>query len=71
MDILPNFTPLRPVGSKCGTALIFSIPPATITSASPALMLCAAIMIAFIPEEHTLLMVVAGTFEEMPANMAA
>ena len=32
---------------------------------------CAAIIIDFIPEEHTLLIVVQGTFCEIPANIAA
>ena len=50
---------------------MFSIPPATMISASPAFILWAAIITAFIPEEQTLLMVVHGTLELIPAYIAA
>ena len=40
-------------------------------STSPALMACAPIMMAFIPDEQTLLMVVHGTWLPIPAAIAA
>src|SRR5262245_23667599 len=48
-----------------------SRPPATTTSTSPVRTWSAAIMIAFIPEPHILLMVVVGTEFGMPAPRAA
>src|SRR5882672_2935032 len=48
-----------------------SMPPATITSMSPARMACDASMTAFSPEPHTLFTVVAPTVLGMPALMAA
>ena len=62
----PNFVPVL-WESKCGARLMFSIPPATTISASPKAMACAPIITAFIPEEHTLLMVVQGTVSGIPA----
>ena len=50
---------------------MFSIPPATIISASPDCMDCAANITAFIPEAHTLLTVVQGTELGKPAKRAA
>ncbi len=50
--------------------LMDSIPPATIISASPALMAWAAIMTDFRPEAHTLFMVVAGTSLGIPDRMS-
>ena len=50
---------------------MFSIPPATTISASPAIIACAPCITAFIPEAHTLLTVVHGTLSGKPANLAA
>ena len=50
---------------------MFSIPPATIVSASPNAIAWAAIIMVFIPEEQTLLTVVQGTVSGIPANIAA
>src|SRR2546428_4356137 len=50
---------------------MFSIPPATTTSASPAAMAWAASMAAFRPEPHILLIVVAGTETGSPAYSTA
>src|SRR3972149_1415636 len=47
------------------------MPPATTTSASPALMAAAASMMAFMPEPQTRLTVVAGMGTGSPAGMAA
>jgi len=48
-----------------------SSPPATAIAASPVRSWSAAIMMAFMPEPHILLMVVAGMFTGMPAPIAA
>src|SRR6187455_272579 len=48
-----------------------SRPPATLTVTSPARIWSAAIMMAFMPEPHILLMVVVGTPTGMPAPSAA
>src|SRR4051812_45171935 len=48
-----------------------SNPPATATCTSPARSWSAAIMMAFMPEPHILLMVVVGTWVGMPAPSAA
>ena len=48
-----------------------SMPPATITSASPARIACAASITDFRPEPQTLFTVKAGTGFGMPALMAA
>ena len=50
---------------------MFSIPPTTTISLSPLIMVCAPIIIDFIPEEHTLLIVVHGVFSDKPASIAA
>ena len=50
---------------------IFSIPPAITISESPHLILCTAKEIAFIPEAHTLFIVVQGVFSGIPAEIAA
>jgi hypothetical protein len=50
---------------------IDSMPPATITSASPALMAWAASMTVLRPEPQTLFTVVQGTRFGMPAPSAA
>ena len=50
---------------------MLSIPPATITSWLPTARLCAAIITAFIPEAHTLLIVVQGVEIGSPAPRVA
>ncbi len=50
---------------------MLSIPPATMISACPSAMVCAPKMMAFIPEEHTLLTVVHGTLSGSPAPREA
>jgi len=50
---------------------MFSWPPATTISASPAMMALAASITAFRPEPHTLLMVRPGTMFGSPALMTA
>src|SRR5690606_17933778 len=50
---------------------MFSMPPATTTSASPSRISWAAIMMAFMPLAHTLFTVVAGMFSGSPAAMEA
>jgi len=50
---------------------MFSHPPATTTSASPLLIMSAAMFTAFSPEPHTTLIVVAGTSIGRPALMDA
>ena len=50
---------------------MFSIPPTTTTSLSPQSIDCVPIMIDFIPDEHTLFIVVHGIFSERPASIAA
>ena len=50
---------------------MLSIPPATIISASPKRILCAACAMAFIPLAHTLFTVVAITLSGKPANLDA
>ena len=50
---------------------MFSIPPTTTISLSPVFILCAPIMMAFIPEEQTLFTVVQGTSFGIPAASAA
>ncbi len=62
--------PQRALGTAKGAALMFSVPPATTMSASPALMICAASETLRRPEPQTLLMVSEGTCWGMPAWMA-
>ena len=50
---------------------MLSMPPATMMSASPARMAWLACITAFIPDPHTLLMVVALTVTGSPAARAA
>ena len=57
----PNFTPARSPVSRCGAFVIDSIPPATITSASPARISASASARESMPERQTLLTTVAGT----------
>ncbi len=67
----PKRLPVRELGIMCGALLIDSMPPATTTRAEPALTRSCASMIAFMPEPHTLLMVVAPVDCGMPAASAA
>ena len=50
---------------------MLSWPPATMMSASPALIACAASATAFNPEPQTLLIVIEPTVTGMPAAIAA
>ena len=50
---------------------MFSMPPATMTSASPARMICDASVTDFRPEPQSMLIVVAGTSTGSPAPTAA
>src|SRR6478672_5799537 len=63
--------PLRPLGSRCGALVIDSMPPATTIVAWPEESSSAAIIAAFMPEPHILLMVVAGVDLSRPAPSAA
>ena len=63
--------PSRAPSSRYGAALMFSIPPATSTSASPARIACAASATVFSPEPQTLFTVVAGTVSGSPPRSAA
>ena len=58
-------------GSRCGAWVIDSMPPATTTSNSPALISCAASAIASRPDRHTLLIVSEGTVIGIPPATAA
>ncbi|MCY1221751.1 hypothetical protein D9M72_338200 [compost metagenome] len=69
--VSPMRKPSREPGSTCGAALMFSWPPATTISASPAAMALAASITAFRPEPQTLLMVIAGTMAGRPALIDA
>src|ERR1700754_3795017 len=57
--------------TMCGALVIDSMPPATMTFAEPALMRSCASMIAFMPDPHTLLMVVQPVAFGNPAASAA
>ena len=59
------------VGIAYAVADMFSVPPATMISASPALIICAAIETVLNPEPQTLLIVIAGTSFGIPASKAA
>src|SRR5258706_4305543 len=63
--------PPRPLGSRCGALVIDSMPPATTIVAWPEESSSAAIIVAFMPEPHILLMVVAGVALSRPAASAA
>lgn len=58
-------------GKYLGVLDMLSIPPATTIWLVPSWMVWAAIMVAFIPEEHTLLIVVQTTVSGIPAPKAA
>ena len=49
---------------------MFSMPPATTTSTSPARIICDAIATDFSPDPHSMLIVVAGISFGMPAASA-
>src|SRR5690606_25159745 len=63
--------PVREPLSRCGALVMDSMPPATTTLAEPALMASWASITAFMPEPHTLLMVVQPAAGGMPAPSAA
>jgi hypothetical protein len=71
ISVLPIRVPHRAWGMRYGASLIDSNPPATATSISPARMSWSARAMAFMPDRHTLLMVMAGTSLGIPALMAA
>src|SRR5690348_5086061 len=62
--------PVR-AATMCGALVIDSMPPATTTAAEPALIRSWPSMIAFMPEPHTLLMVVQPTAGGRPAPSEA
>ena len=64
---LPNRLPVRELGIRWGALVMDSMPPATTTVADPALIRSWPSMIAFMPEPHTLLMVVQPTEIGRPA----
>src|SRR5258706_2447653 len=63
--------PPRPLGSRCGALVIDSMPPETTIVAWPEEISSAAIIVAFMPEPHIWLMVVAGVALSRPAASAA
>ena len=67
----PSRCPARASGSRYGAKLMFSMPPAMTTSASPALIACAASITDFNPDPHTLLMVTAATEGATPPKIIA
>jgi len=70
-SVLPMRAPNRAEGSTYGAFVMDSIPPATATSISPARISWSASAIAFRPDRHTLLIVMAGTSLGIPAPIAA
>src|ERR1035437_7905824 len=66
----PILAPNRAVGIRYGARVMFSMPPATTTSTSPALIICAAIATALSPEPQSMLIEVAGTSLGIPAAIA-
>ena len=69
--VSPYLKPSRDFGSRCGAWVIDSMPPATTISTSPARISWSASAMALMPERHTLLMVMLGTFIGMPPATAA
>ena len=67
----PRRSPQRAPGKRYGARDMFSVPPATTISESPALIACAARMTDSRPEPQTLFSVVAGTESGRPPLMAA
>ena len=64
----PYLKPRRDPASRCGACDIDSIPPATMTSNSPARISCAASAMASSPDRQTLLTDKAGTVIGMPGG---
>ena len=62
----PYFTPVRTY-SMCGARDMFSMPPATTSALSPALIDCAAVITAWSPEPQTLFTVCALSVSGRPA----
>jgi hypothetical protein len=54
-SVLPSRCPSRMSGSRNGTRVMFSMPPARTTSESPNAICCAASWTAFMPEPHAML----------------
>ncbi len=67
----PYLYPVREPGSRCGALVIDSMPPATTTSTSPALISWSASAMASSPDRHTLLIVIDGTLIGIPAATEA
>jgi len=67
----PSLRPSRILGTRYGAFDIDSIPPATTSLASPALIDCAANITAFSPDPQTLLTVMAGIVAGSPPWIAA
>ena len=63
--------PKRALSSANGAIDMFSIPPATTISASPARIISAAILTQLRPDPHTTLIVTAGTSTGSPALIVA
>ncbi len=68
---LPSRYPRRALGRRWGALLMLSWPPATMTSASPALIACAATMAALSEDPQTLFRVKAPTVSGRPPLRAA
>ena len=66
----PSLSPVRSPRATCGACDMFSMPPATVTFASPRRRSCAALTIAWMPLPHSRLTVSAGTGTGMPALRA-
>ena len=71
ISALPKRMPVREPLSRCGALVIDSMPPATTTSAEPALIRSWPSMMAFMPEPQTLLTVVQPAAVGRPAPSAA
>ena len=67
----PNLKPALDPRSRCGAFVMDSMPPATTTSYSPALISWSASAMASRPDRQTLLMVMAGTSMPIPPTTAA
>ena len=66
----PIRAPKRPDGNRYGARVMFSIPPATTMSTSPARIICDAIATDLRPDPQSMLIVVAGTSFGIPAPIA-
>ena len=67
----PIRAPKRPDGIRYGARVMFSMPPATTMSTSPARIICEAIATDLRPDPQSMLIVVAGTSFGIPAPIAA